>query len=284
MSQPNKSNEVDLLDLSLKAVSTLRQNFWLILVFFILGSALGLAYFFAARKVYQSKMILSSSILTTSYTKILFDNVNLHLEEGNYAAIAQQFKITEEAAAGVSALKIDNLNATEVELKESRRYLVTVEVFDREVLPQLQAGIINYLENNPYVKARVDQNKEFLKEMLATIDIELKEIDALKVRIYNGEFFSGVKGTVMFDPTVLNSKILDLTQKKINYKDSLELASSVHVINGFTKFDRQLRPKASLAVAAGSSMGLLFVIILIAFKSIRKLLKMAEANKQSNAA
>ena len=53
------------------------------------------------------------------------------------------------------------------------------------------------------------------------------------------------------------------------------LANRVHVVEGFTKFQRPSKPKLSLSLLAGSVVGLFFVGALIVFKSTRKLLEMA---------
>ena len=43
------------------------------------------------------------------------------------------------------------------------------------------------------------------------------------------------KGNVMFDPTIVNSKIVELTKEKITLQNNLALVNSVQVIEGFFK-------------------------------------------------
>ena len=48
----------------------------------------------------------------------------------------------------------------------------------------------------------------------------------------------------MFDPTTVNSKILELTERKNkSSKSVLILANSVQVIEGFTAFEKPSKPK-----------------------------------------
>ena len=72
--------------------------------------------------------------------------------------------------------------------------------------------------------------------MIASVDKEIKDMEQLKARIANGEFFQATKGNVMFDPTTVNSKIIELTERKIDYENKLQLSNSVQVIEGFTRF------------------------------------------------
>ncbi|HEY5746426.1 MAG TPA: Wzz/FepE/Etk N-terminal domain-containing protein [Chryseolinea sp.] len=275
-----RKDEIDLLALLLQVVRAIRSNFWLIVLFFVLGTALGFGYYYSSRKVYENKMIVSSKIMTESYSKKLVDNLNQYIREGNKTALASQLGITEQTARELGYLKIESPYSNEGEVsKEIDRsyFVITVEVFSQDILPDLQKGLISYFENNEYVKIRVNQNREFLKTVIAKIDQEIKDLEGLKAKIYSGDFFQNSKNGVMFDPTVVNTKILDLTREKIKYQNDLELVNSVQLLEGFTRFDKPVKPLLSLSLVAGSSMGILLVIVFLVFKSIRKLLRMEEA-------
>jgi hypothetical protein len=280
MPHPKTNDEIDLVDLLLKLVLVLKANFLLIIIFFFVGLVLGGSYFFLSKKVYENTMIISSSILTTSFSQVLFDNATRHLEEGSYSVISSQFNISEADASKINSIKIGNVTKTEgEEVTESDRFRITVEITDQQILPQLQKGILNYLENNEFVKVRVDQRRNHLKQMLATVTQEINDLSEFKRSISSGDFFERTKGNVNFDPTTVNSKILDLTERKIEYENGLQLINSIQVIEGFTKFESVAKPKLSVSLASGSLVGLFFVAVLLAFKSVRKVLKMADTAK-----
>jgi hypothetical protein len=277
MPDPKNNDEIDLMEFLLKTINIVKANFWLIVIFFILGSTLGIGYFYSAKKVFESKMIINSDILTESYGKVLFDNLNRHRKERNLAALHTLLNIPESKVSAFSSIGVEKLDETEV--TESNRFLITAMVFDWEILPSLQAGIVNFLEKNEYVKVRVEQNKDALKKSILETDRELQDLRDFKARIFNGDFFERARGNVMFDPTIVNSKILEFTEKKIKLENELQLSNSVEVIVGFTTFNRHTSPKLSLSLVAGAGVGLCFVFLLIAFKSVRKLMSMADATK-----
>jgi hypothetical protein len=101
---------------------------------------------------------------------------------------------------------------------------------------------------------------------------EIKELENLKTKIGSGEFYQSAKGNVMFDPTSVNSKILELTDKKLTLENNLQLSSSVQLVEGFTKFEKHTRPLLSVSLVSGSIVGLVFVGIFIVFKSLRAML------------
>jgi hypothetical protein len=281
MEKANKQGEVDLLKLFLKVVTIIKRNFWLIVIFFLIGTGLGLAFYYSSKKVYENTMVITSNILTQSFCQKLIAGTNRYLREHNNKALANQLNLTEAQAKELFLLKITDLLEIP-DLKEPTAFLITVNVGDQEILPDLQKGIVRYLENNDFVKIRVNQNEKYYKETIAKIEQEIKDIEELKRKISNGEFFERAKGNVMFDPTIVNSKIVELTKEKLTLQNALGLVKSVQVVEGFSRFEQPSGPKLSISLVAGSSVGLFFVAILIVFKSLRRVLEMAESSNDES--
>ena len=279
MEKKNTPDEVDLLDLLLKGLNAVRANFWLILFFFLLGMALGLTNYFTERKVFENRMVVSSTIITKSYGKILIDKVNKHLGEDNVNIIAKDLKISPETVASLRHLSIEPVTEAD-EPKEADRFIIIAETYNQDRLADLQNGLVYYFENNEFAKVREKQNKEFLKQVISKFDQEIKDMEEFKQRLFKGDFLQSTKGNVMFDPTSVNSKILELTKEKLNFQNSYALANSVHIIEGFTPFEKPSKPRLSISLAAGSVSGLIFVGILLGLKSLRRLMKMADAAKE----
>lgn len=279
MEKVKKQEEIDLLELFLKGINVIRANFWTIGLFFLIGIALGLSTYYTSRKIYENKMVISSGILTKSYTKNLIDRLNRHRRESNLKAISNLLNLSDNTAKNLIFIEVGNVSELDAS-KENDKFMITVEVFDQDILPELEQGLVRYLEDNEFAKVRVEQNRSYLKQMISKVEEEIRELEELKKNISNGSFFQTAKGNIMFDPTTVNSKILELTKERITLQNNLALVNSVQVIEGFTKFDRPTNPKLSVSLIAGAMIGLFISGIFIAFKSIRKLLRMADAAKQ----
>ena len=279
MDKARNAGEVDLMEVFLKILSAVRTNFLLIVLSFIVGTALGLAYYYSSNKVYESKMVISSSILTSSFSEELIDKINRHRSESNTHIIKELLNCSDTTAKSLVFLDIEKLSQVD-DLKEADKFIVTAQVLNGDVLHDLQQGLIFYLENNEYVKVRVAQNKKYLQQMISKVDAELKDMEEFKEKLTSGTFFERARGNVMFDPTTVNSKILDLTKERINLQNSLDLSNSVQVIEGFTQFERPSSPRLFVSLISGSFVGLFFVGVFILVKSIRKALRMADAAKQ----
>lgn len=224
-------------------------------------------------------MVVSSGILTKSYAQTLVENLNRQRRESNIQALKNSLNVSEQTARSINKITIQGISEVE-DLKESEKFVITAEVLDPNVFAQLEKGLTHYLENNQFVKVRVENNKRLFTQMLAKIDEEIKDMEVFKQQIISGSFFRNVQGNVSFDPTTVNTKILELTKERITLQNELELVNSVQIIESFTKYERPVRPKLSVSLISGSFVGLVFVSLLIAVKSVRTILRMADAAKQ----
>jgi hypothetical protein len=161
MEKKSRQDEIDLLDLLLKGINVIRANLGLLVFLTLLGAAVGLLKYYTARKVFENKMVISSGILTRSYGKVLFDKLNRRMGESDTEAVARDLKISKETLRSIKKIQIEDLAEEDV-AKESDRFIVTVETYNQNSLPEIQKGLVYYLENNEFVKIRVEQNKNSL--------------------------------------------------------------------------------------------------------------------------
>jgi len=279
MATPYQDNEIDLLELLAKFIFIIRRNTKMILLAFIVGTLLGLAYYQFVPKTYESQMVVTSDILTASYSKTLFENIDQLVKERNITGLSSKLNIAPELATMISEIEIKSTIEKADGLKEQDKSYLTIKAqsSDNTIWPSLQNGIIHYLQNNDFVKVRVDQKRRYFTEIIKKIDEELKDLQALKSLITSGELVKrGKENLVLFDPTSVNTKIVELNKEKFNLQNSLEIVNSVQVVDGFTVYEKPSSPKLSVSLAAGASFGLFFVAVVIAFKGIRSMLRFSE--------
>ncbi len=277
--QTPNSDEIDLVELLAKIVTSIKSNFKLILGAFILGTILGLSYYQFVPKTFESRMLISSDILTESYSKALALDLTNLITENNVILLSSKLRIPEDQAYALSSIEIKSSLEKSENLKEQEKNTLTITCRsrDNQIWPSLQNGIISFFESNDYVKIRVNQRKKYYAEIIEKIDKELLDLNELKTRIANGQMTqSGKENLVLFDPTTVNSKILDLNKEKINLQNSLETVNSIQLVEGFTVFKKPVSPKLSISLAGGAIIGLIFVGMLLTLQSLRKIVSLSE--------
>jgi hypothetical protein len=277
--QAPNSDEIDLVELLARIVISIKNNISLIIIAFAVGSLLGLAYYQFVPKAYESKMMISSDILTESYSKTLVSDLGKLIKENNLSSLSSKLSLSENQSSSLLLIEIKSTIEKSENVKEQEKnYLtVTCRSKDNEIWPVLQGGLIAFFESNDYVKIRVEQRKKYITQIIEKIDKELIDLNELKTRITNGQMTqSGKDNVVLFDPTTVNTTILDLNKEKITLQNSLENVNSVQLVDGFTVFEKPASPKLSISLIAGASFGLFFVALILGFKSLRTIVSLSE--------
>lgn len=281
----SSSDEIDLIELLAKVTLGIKNNFRSLVLAFVIGSLLGLAFYQFVPKVYESNMIIQSDILTESYGERIAESMDLLIREQNFEILGSRMGISLEKAASIKKIKIESVkqkqtNTTE---KENNTFIITVRTTDNTLLPDLQNGLINYLRNNEFVKVRVRQRQDYYKAMIEKVGQEISSLDSLKKRLFTGKpIYSNSAEMMLVDPTTIYSEIIKLSKEQIEYKNGLELVNSIQLVEGFTIYKKPVSPKLSISLAAGASIGVFFVLTLIAIKGLRKIVELSEEKLGKN--
>lgn len=279
--QPTKhtSDEIDLFELFAKGVLIIKRNTILLTTTFFIGTLIGWAYYQISPKQYESKMLISSDILTESYSKSLVENLNKLVMENNGQLLSEKTGLNPDQASLITRIEIKSaIEKSDATPENTKIYLnITVKAKDNSVWPQIQTALTNYFQNNEFVKIRVDQRKKYNNQMIEKINLELVDLENLKKKIAEGSFNqSNKEGLYLFDPTTVNSKIIELNKEKITLQNSLETVNSIQVVEGFTAFKNPASPKLSFSLVSGASVGMFLALMVIVFKAIQSTLRFAE--------
>lgn len=281
----SSSDEIDLIELLAKVTLGIKNNFRSLVLAFVIGSLLGLAFYQFVPKVYESNMIIQSDILAESYGERIAESMDLLIREQNFEILGSRMGISLEKAASINKIKIESVkqkqtNTTE---KENNTFIITVRTTDNTLLPDLQNGLINYLRNNEFVKVRVRQRQDYYKAMIEKVGQEISSLDSLKKRLFTGKpIYSNSAEMMLVDPTTIYSEIIKLSKEQIEYKNGLELVNSIQLVEGFTIYKKPVSPKLSISLAAGASIGVFFVLTLTAIKGLRKIVELSEEKLGKN--
>lgn len=274
------SDEIDLIHLLAKGVFAIKNNFRKLFIAFLLGTVGGGIFFQFSPEVFESKMIIHSDILIEPFFEKIAESFENLIGERNQVLIAKRFGLTESEANTITNIKIESVRKTKspnAEKSDDITFVITIRCLDNSIYPKLEKGIIEYLRNNEFVKIRVKQRVDYYQEMIRKIELEIRSLDSLKGRLFAGKAVYAKSAEMMLvDPTSIYTQIIELTKEQLNFKNSLQLFNSIQLVEGFTIYEKPVSPKLSLSIAGGATLGLFFVILLIGFKSLRRLIQASE--------
>lgn len=291
----------------IRFIATLRRialnNKVLFLSLLILSQLVAVVYTKLVRKdYYTSTMILSSQHLNRQTAANTIEKLNLLCDEEGRTELARtlnidleiaknifefdfntlvtegekiEFEILKEQLAGVIEEKRELANrvASKLNQENTSSFIVSVSVYDPEIIADLETALLNYLKNNTYIKKRLESNRTLLLERKVKLIKESKKLDSLKKVIYENftQMATQSKGSnnvilgdkYLTDPLAVFKEDLSLNSQILDIDRELYIQPGIEIIDGFTAFrepDNLSLPTVML-IAMGVSIILSYLII-----------------------
>jgi hypothetical protein len=268
-------DEIDLQELAVRIIRYFRGHLAFILFFCASGIALGVTAYKLLPNIYESQMVVYSDLLTKTYGDRIGLTLNKLVKEENQSQLSVMLGMPVEHTANINAIEVECV--TDIKMpqrekveKDESYFIITVEVRDPSILPELQSGLLGYIRSNELVKVKTKQREELGNAIVNKIDRELRSIDSLKQMLFQSGQFKAEK--LMFDPAALFTEGVNLTKLRWEAQQELELASTINLVEGFTAFQKPKSPKLSVMIVLGFFLGLFGAVSLL---TLRHLIKMA---------
>lgn len=279
------NDEIDLRDLFFKALRYFLKKSKLIVSYVLAALTAVTVVFLVTPKIYESKMLLLSDILTQPYSAQLTEDFSKLIHQKNLAQLGKRLSLTEQEAKLIDGLTFSYIKAekrSKIErMEEEEKYfdsdilIVTARVKDNVVLDKLQNGIILFLQNNSFVKVRVEKRKQMFNTLIKKLDKEILSMDSLRQTLFKGKSSKSIinQEMVLVDPSNIYTNLMALNREKISYKNELELIESIQLIEGFTAFESPIKPNLLKYLMAGLLAGLVLAASILIIQPIVQELK-----------
>jgi hypothetical protein len=267
-----QSDEIDLLDLAIKFYRGLLKNLRFLIYSIAIGLVVGLSYYLIKPKVYQDSMMLNSDLLTFPACRVLVEDLNKLVKENNYKELKKRLGIDSAEVKNIFEFLCEDLTEKTLDNKEKPTiFVVRIKFKSKVQLEKLQASVLNYFKTNEFSKSKEKERKLFYQGMIDQTTFELSELERLRVMFLEGKLYSGLEGkTILFDPTTINSRILDLTREKLNNQIKLSAIDTIQLIQGFTNFTKPIGPSLLRNIGGGAIVGLLLALMSLAYKAFKR--------------
>lgn len=301
------------------SIASLRNLFYQNRVFFlgiiILGLVLGALYSELLRKdYYKSSMVLSCDYLNTQILKNTIDKFNLLAAEQDNEGIREVLSLDSVTAQNIQRFdfrpfvseddvvemevlreQLNNVTAEKrdlvekvidrLEIDNKNAYEISVFVFDPNIVKPLEKALVDYFNNNNYIRHRIENNRRTLEERKNKLERELRKLDSLKIVLFqnyqalaqksrgsNNVTVGGEEG--LSNPLEVFTKDLELHEELQEVETKLYLTPDFEIVDGFTSFKEP--ESSSLADVLATSLLLSILIgylILGAYRFDRMLAK-----------
>ena len=282
----NNSEEydIDVQEIIMKTLGIINSYKKIIIIIMILGVLGGVTNFLIKKPLYESEMVLSSEE-TLSYpaANTIIEALQKTIKDYNYLQLSTKLNLSQNDARCLKSVEVEKIYKMNDET-EIKTFKITVSVSNPEILPKLEQGIVKYLEENPYVKKRVEINRQNVKAQIEFVKGEMEELQNLKGQILEGDgILRDQKGNlIVFNPVSVYENVLKLFTKELELQRDLELIENFQVIQSFTIFQRPSSPKLAVNLTLGLTCALILNVIVVFWLEFRSYFK--KIKDKSNAA
>ncbi|EMR02975.1 hypothetical protein [Cesiribacter andamanensis] len=304
---------------------TTRNNAWLLLSFMALGTIAGYLSYRSFEPHYSSQLILSSRFYSAEMLNTSILELNQLAEEGNTELLAQKLKLSPQQAASIRTITsmpvttsedivemqgllqlieqngTTKLNPAQMEALRERltntfyNFRIVVTVYDIAFLDALELGLQHYLQENDYIKRRIDIEQENLTAFRTKLLKEQEQLDRLKS--IQADFYRSISETgrtgsnnVVFgnpesasDPLNVYMQDINLSREVMATTKKLELNRALEVVTGFTPYGNpaslSLKGQLLLGAALGLASAYLIIFLIGINQALNRYERLHEARK-----
>jgi len=258
-----QEDEIDLYELFL----ILKRRWKIILLITGLFIIAGILYILLAKPIYTTSFIVklpsipagNKEIILSSpeETKLIIDNLTDLIREKRYKKISKLLDIPDKTIMYISSVKANSVK------KNERIIKITLDVYDPSYITPLTEKLINYMNNNKFVKERMALKKEEILYSLNELNQKISEIQSIKDEILR-KLKRGDITDLGFNPLDMDEKIIKLKNTITSLKNQLKLLKGYEIAVEPVIPTKPAKPKKKITMVVAGTTGL-FLGIFLAF-------------------
>ena len=214
---------------------------FLMLAGLVLGVIVGYIYYSKKPSYYKVSMVVVFNELTKKTYAEMLDQLDGLTTAESSERLARELKVSREVAESIFFIDAKNINNEALRLDTSTKtrqpFKIILGLTNNKSADTLQTGIINYLNNSPYLKKFKEEQRRNYLDKISFIDRELAKLDSLKNEYTRSLASSGKSATIYnnaFDPAEIYVHSNELVDQKQTMLSALNVESTaITVIDGF---------------------------------------------------
>jgi hypothetical protein len=298
-------------------LATLRNVFFTHKLFFLIVIAAGLIIGglyseLIKKKYYRTTMVLSCDYLNTQVMENTIEKLNRLAQEQRRVGLAEELKIDQQVAENTLGFEyksfvseddvvemevlreqLNNLAADKHELVEKvvkklqienkDAYEISVRVYNPDVVKSLETALVNYFNDNQYIKRRIEINRINLLNRKAKLTRESRKLDSLKSLLFqnfqslskssrgsNNVIFGTEEGFT--NPLEVFQADLRINQELLQIEEDLYLRSDFELVDGFTTIKQPESASLSTILLIAFGLSLLTGYVVIGLREFDRML------------
>lgn len=242
-----------------------------IFIALVIGTILGVAFYFFKKPIYSSQMMGYSETLKKEIIFNIVEDLQRLIDQSDYEQLKKFLNLSEKSVKSIVALKAQPaIERSIYETEESSIFIIEAKVDDLTVLDSLSEAIGHYVDNNRYVKIRLEREKGSILNSIEKMQIEISDLEKLKIDMREALSKNTYRTNLFLsDIGYSSSKIVELYEKENALKTKLEFLYDIKILSDFVKFKKKKEPRLIVSVLGFQSLALFVLFVFWFFGRVK---------------
>ncbi|MBU2554674.1 MAG: hypothetical protein KKF98_09480 [Bacteroidetes bacterium] len=248
-------------------VSGFKKQFLGFLLFAVIFGIVGGVFSWFKKDIYHSQMTVSYAQLEKKiYGDMLF-KLNQLVQNEQYNELSVLLDLPVEQSQDIKSIKGINIHNQELTTDlsvEKVPFYIVVEVYNRDVLDDLENSIVDYLSHSAFVKERLELNARNYKKEIEHLTNQLAYMDSLKVLLMSD--CADLDGDVVENLNKLNESQNVIFGKIRDYNAALQFNKNIEIMDAFIAQHQSKSKLVIFYVLMGMAIGVGFRLVYLIFR------------------
>lgn len=248
-------------------VSGFKKQFLGFLLFAVIFGIVGGVFSWFKKDIYHSQMTVSYAQLEKKiYGDMLF-KLNQLVQNEQYNELSVLLDLPVEQSQDIKSIKGINIHNQELTTDlsvEKVPFYIVVEVYNRDVLDDLENSIVDYLSHSAFVKERLELNARNYKKEIEHLTNQLAYMDSLKVLLMSD--CADLDGDVVENLNKLNEYQNVIFGKIRDYNAALQFNKNIEIMDAFIAQHQSKSKLVIFYVLMGMAIGVGFRLVYLIFR------------------
>lgn len=217
----------------------IRKQFLYFLIYAVAGAAISAGLWSFQPKVYFAEMTVSYVHYEKKIYADMLAKLNDLVKSKSYVSLSQQLKLPLESVKMISSITGYNIRHEPLvnDLStEKIPFYVEVSVQEIDILPELQASLVSYMNGTEFIQERLAYMQKKNDEELAFLTKRLASVDSLS-NVLNTKS-DGLSEEEAVTRMELLQETLSIYDRMQNVKGSLAFNKNIEVLDGFVSSEK----------------------------------------------
>ncbi|MBH69852.1 MAG: hypothetical protein CMP69_01070 [Flavobacteriales bacterium] len=248
------NDELNLKDLFTRLILFISRNFKLIFGIIFIGVISVILYQKFKTPYYETKAICMSGI--SEYERVeyeedwlqrtaidLVNHLEINVENRDYQALSRSLGIDIKTASNIKKIEAEQLYQKDMheEFFTLNKFNILLKVYDKNVIADVQEGLIYYFNNNNYVNELYQRFKKSKQRVIEDINNEMKLLQEIRLKgiVDNTNFSSSLKVVNGYEKSTINNQITILSEYREKIRTQKEILKPLSFVQEFARVSKK---------------------------------------------